>query len=611
MRPTLSLLLGFLLLAAAGIAPATLGAQRRLQETHTQIIQICDACGVPGVSVGVVHHGEQIFTLNHGFGNVQKQQPVHSDTVYGIGALTNSFVAAGLGKLVFQEDLDWNKPVCEILQGFRQGNKIVGEMTIADILSHRTGLSGTGDMALAFQGDGDILLPKDRLFPLFRTFPTASPLRTTWDYFVWGYSLAGEVIEELTNKTLGDFLSESLFKPLKLQSTTFKPNELESGRLAEPYTGLSNGDYHHLPKRQVFENTFFEATDGLYSSLNDMISWSITMLDAIQDDASSHNSIVKEAQSIVSSYIPIGNTSLRERSYGYGWLRTQLPGPVGLVGGNANLWTIHESPILGTKDRPALMLYHQGNTVGYQSFIALFPDTNSSVVVLTNSFGVSDAADWISRVVIQALFELKDGQDYVSLAKEANRLTIADYELLRLEIVAMRDRCTEGLPAELKSYTGTYVNCGKQFSVDIILRPGSNDHLSLRFQGFEDQTYELRHLCGTTFEWSLTHDESKKRGRYNNAVLSTYFFTFEVEGDGMRLYWANDPIFPEHKLMFERHDNSWPGDDTSQRPVCCKSTDCALCATESLGSTNQCPWTFSSQHELISPHTAIRRVLGR
>ncbi|KAH7133738.1 beta-lactamase/transpeptidase-like protein [Dactylonectria macrodidyma] len=518
MRQALSLLFGSFV--AARTVPATLDDQQRLQNVNTQISQICDVCGVPGVSVGVVHHKEQIYTYNHGFSNVEKKQVVNSDTVFGIGSLTKSFVAAGLGKLVHEKYLNWDTP----------DNRKVEEMTITDILSHRTGLSGIGDMALAFQGDGDMLLPKDRLFSLVKTFRTLTAFRSTWDYFVWGYSLAGEIIEELSKKSLGDFLSDAFFKPLNLQSTTFKPDGLEPGRLAEPYAGLSNGDYHHLPKRQVFEDTFFEASGGLYSSLNDMITWSITMLDAIQDDAPSQDDIVKEVQSIISSHIAIENPSLRERSYGYGWLRTQLPGPVGLIGGNADLWPIKESPILGTKDRPVLMLYHQGSTVGYYSFIALFPDTNSSVVVLTNSIGVSDAADWISRVIIQALFELNDGQDYVSLAKEANDLTIKDYEKLSDKIVAMRENCTEELlPVELKSYTGTYVNREKQFSIDIILHPELSDRLSLRFQGLEDQTYELRHSCDTTFEWSLSHDESKKRGRYNNAEWSTYLFRFEED----------------------------------------------------------------------------------
>ncbi|KAH7137374.1 beta-lactamase/transpeptidase-like protein [Dactylonectria estremocensis] len=561
----LSLLFGSL--AAAKTAPATLDAQHRLQNVNTQISQICGVCGVPGVSVGVVHYGKQIYTYNHGFGNVEKKQVVSSDTVFGIGSLTKSFVAAGLGKLVYEEALSWETPVREILEGFSQDNEKVEEMTITDILSHRTGLSGIGDMALAFQGDGDMLLPKNRLFSLVKTFRTSTPFRSTWDYFVWGYSLAGEVIEELSKKSLRDFLSDSFFKPLKLQSTTFEPDELDPGRLAEPYAGLSDGNHFHLLKRQVFEDTFFEASGGLYSSLNDMISWSITMLDAIQDDSPSPDGIVKEVQSIISSHIAIENPSLRERSYGYGWLRTQLPGPVGLIGGNADLWTIKESPILGTKDRPVLMLYHQGSTVGYYSFIALFPDTNSSVVVLTNSIGISDAADWISRVIIQALFELKDGQDYVSLAKEANRLTIADYELLSLEISALRENCTVKRPAKLESYTGTYANREKQFSIDIILHPELDDRLSLRFQGLEDQTYELRHFCGATFEWSLSHDESKKRGRYNNAEISTYLFKFEAEGETMRLYWANDPVFPEYEMIFERGDKRSPGGDVSQGPL--------------------------------------------
>ncbi|KAF7552640.1 hypothetical protein G7Z17_g4165 [Cylindrodendrum hubeiense] len=563
MLQILPLLFGSLLGSQA--APTSSDVKDRLQLVNPKVDEICAACGVAGASIGVINHGKLIHTYNHGFSNVQKQQPITSDTVFCTGSLTKSFVAAGLGKLVYEKFLSWDTPVRDIFPEFRQDNKKVEEMlTVSDILSHRSGLSGIGDMSLAFQGDGDMLFHKDRLFSLFKTFPTLTPFRSGWDYFVWGYSLAGEVIEKLSGKRLGDFLSDSFFKPLNLQSTTFKPDELEPGQLAEPYAGLSNGDCFHLPKRQVFQDTFFEASGGLYSSLNDMMSWSNTMLQAIQDESYPHDCIIREVQSIISNHIAIENPSLRERSYGYGWLRTQLPGVIGLIGDNSDLWDIKDSPVLGTKDQPLLMLYHQGSTVGYYSFIALFPDTNSAVVVLTNSIGISDAADWISRAVIQALFELKDGQDYVALAKEANRRTIAKYELLSLEISAFRESCTQAPPTDLNPYFGTYTNDNKQFSIDIIPHSKFTDRLALRFQGLEDQTYELRYYCDNVFEWSLTHDESKKRGRYNNAELSTYLFKFNVDDRGMSLSWANDPVFPERELVFIRDNSHFVKEDVTQ-----------------------------------------------
>lgn len=176
--------------------------------------------------------------------------------------------------------------------------------------------------------------------------------------------------------------------------------------------------------------SFFEASGGIYSNLDDMLKWSKAMLDAAQATPRLGCSVLKQVPQILSSHIAIKNPSLRERSYGYGWIRTQLPGVVGLVGDNAGLWDMEDSPILSTPDQPLLMIYHQGSTVGYYTFIALFPDSNSAVVVLINSIAISDAADWIGRVFIQALFHLQDNNDYVKLAEEGNQRVIKSIKIL-------------------------------------------------------------------------------------------------------------------------------------------------------------------------------------
>ncbi|KPM42934.1 hypothetical protein AK830_g3629 [Neonectria ditissima] len=412
----LSMLPGIFPWSATG-SPAS-DIKQRLDNVNQKIDTISEFSGVPGVSVGVIHEKEVVHVYNHGYSNVETHQAVDSDTVFGIGSNTKSLIAAALGILVSQERLTWDTPVRDVLPEFDNGTQF------------------------------------------------SSPFRTSWNYFVWGYSLASEIIERLSGKSVPDFLSESLFTPLKLNSTTFNPGSLRTGQLAEPYAGLSDGTSFHLPKRQTFYDTFFEASGGMYSSLNDMISWSSAMLDAIEGDKAPQDSIIQQVQSIISSHAAIDNPSLRDRSYGYGWVRTQLPGIVGVIGDNADLWDKKEAPILGCKDQPLLMLYHQGSTVGYYSFVALFPDSNSAVVVLINSIALSDAADWTARTVIQALFNLNDGNDYVALAKEANVRAMKQYELLGNEIVKEQINCSRMSPADLRSFVGSYTSEEKPFTVD-------------------------------------------------------------------------------------------------------------------------------------------------
>lgn len=210
------------------------------------------------------------------------------------------------------------------------------------------------------------------------------------------------------------------------------------------------------------------------------------MLDTTQAIPRKEDAVLKQVPEILSSHITIKNPFLRERFYGNGWIRTQLPGVVGLVGDNTGLWDIKDSPILGTPDRPLLMIYHQGSTIGYYKFIALFPNSNSAVVVLTKSIAISDAADWISRAFIQALFDLRDKTDYVRLAEEGNKRVVTSYE----DMINQRDELRQKHGSDqqtpgLEAYVGRYNNPNKPFHIHIVLLEEKNSELVLQFWGTE------------------------------------------------------------------------------------------------------------------------------
>ncbi|KAI4869675.1 beta-lactamase/transpeptidase-like protein [Hypoxylon rubiginosum] len=515
-------------------------AHGRLVQANAKVDAICSSSGVPGSSIGVLRNGKIFHTYNYGYTHLDARSLATADTVYGIGSLTKAFVAAAIGQLVDDGNLSWDAPVHTVLPAFRHDDPDVAKsLTIADILSHRSGLSGLGAMSLAFQGDGDMLLPKSSLFSLVNHFPVSAPIRSTWAYFVWGYSLAGAVIEEVTQKPLKEFVDEAIFKPFGMRNTSFKPGDFASTELAGPHAGLSNGSAFHLPKLQVFEDTFFEASGGIYSSVNDMLIWASNMLQSARGSNGASPPLVKGADFILSNHIAVFNPSLAERSYGFGWTRAQLPGVV--VGENLFLWPLDESPVLGSRADKTLMAYHYGSTVGYQSFIALLPETDSAVVVLTNSMGTSHAADWIARTMIQALLGIDDGNNYVELAREASRRNVQGYDEMFDDLNEMRAACPTSKRRDPAAFLGNYSLDSGLFTIAI--SPGTDDNsgLVLRFQGLDSQAYALRHFCEDVFEWALTFDESRKRGRYGVSAPSYYLFQFHVDGDeAISLSWDID-----------------------------------------------------------------------
>ncbi|KAI0025142.1 beta-lactamase/transpeptidase-like protein [Xylariomycetidae sp. FL0641] len=536
--------------------------QARLLAARASIDQICQESGVPGASIGVIHNGEVIHTINHGVSTVKTGAPTTSKTVYGIGSVTKSFISAAIAQLVAEGHLSWQTPVKQILPELQHADPTINNsMTITDILSHRCGLGGFGAMNLAFQGDGNMLLPKNSLFRLFNEFPVMFPLRQGWEYFVWGYALAGAVIERVTQKSLQEYLKDAIFDPLGMNDTSFHPRDFPQGQLAGPHAGLADGSAHPLDQLQAFEGTFFEASGGLYSSLDDQLTWASATLRGIektQDPASPRDEppLLKELPYITRAHATMAPPP-HDHAYALGWARAQLPGAAGLLGDNAGLWDTDSQPLLGSRAQPMLMLYHQGATAGYYTSASLFPATRSAVVVLTNAIAPSDAADWLARTVIQALFGFdEEEKDYVALAREAQRRAVRQYAELGAAIAGMRAAAAAAAEEEeeegLRRYHGRYVNRSELFCIDICAHPNNSSTLTLKFQGRASQAYALRRLRGRVFEWSLAHDEAKRRGRYHDARVGMYLFEFKVDGEGevCALEWANDPARPDVPEVF-------------------------------------------------------------
>ncbi|KAH7630237.1 beta-lactamase-domain-containing protein [Sordaria sp. MPI-SDFR-AT-0083] len=383
--------------------------RNRLQSVISIVDYVCQISGAPSASVGILHDNKIIFTKGHGTvaenqPNIKPRQP-SPDTVYGIGSITKSFVVACLAKVRGEgkeAKFEWSTPMKDLLEGFETDAKIQHMATLSDFLSHRTGLSG--DMSIAHQGDQEFLLTKDELLPAVTTLDMVGQFRSDWIYNNWGYSLAGLVLEKLSGRSFEECLREYVVKPLSLCSTTTRPDPY--GDFAFAHAALDNGDIYQLPKEIPFHGSIFETAGGIYTNVNDLLAWAKAILAAEQK---LYSGPLKEVLTILSNQVPLDNPSRDHRFYGYGWVRTALPDVVGLQGDNAELFSRDQLPVLGSRTQPMMTYYHQGAGLGYYSAIFMFPDSNSAVVVLTNSMPLNDVADWIAQVYITALFQFEDG----------------------------------------------------------------------------------------------------------------------------------------------------------------------------------------------------------
>ena len=96
---------------------------------------------VPGCAVAAVRDGDVVLNAGFGTRELGEHGPVSTHTIFPIGSTTKSFTAAGVGKLVDEGLLDWDRPLRDYLPGFAMHDPVATErLTVLDFLSHRSGL---------------------------------------------------------------------------------------------------------------------------------------------------------------------------------------------------------------------------------------------------------------------------------------------------------------------------------------------------------------------------------------------------------------------------------------------------------------------------------------
>ncbi|KAF2667592.1 beta-lactamase/transpeptidase-like protein [Microthyrium microscopicum] len=522
----------------------------RLQSLTPTIKEICRISGTPGISLGVLHHGEVIYTNNFGFRNVATKTPPDEDTLYYIASMSKAYTAAGIAILVEQKKLKWETPVSNILPDFLHPDASIREnASMVDFLSHRSGLASAN--AMWFTEFGHLALPIEETVRFASHLDVVHPFRQKWLYSNWGYGLADLVVEKLTGKSWGQFQTESIFHLLGMVNTTVH-HVPESKNFAEGYMSLSNGTPYHVPRPELEDGKILGGAAAIQTNVRESLIFYKSLLEAAesQKTGSKSSSPLKEVPKLFQPHIPLeANASLQKRSYALGWVRTELPGALGKIGQNSR-WK-RQMPLVGKGlEKPRLCLYHEGSLLSFLSSVHLLPDSQSAIVVLTNSMANSDVADWVGEMLLEAVLDNPDKNDYLQIAKETIKSSLSAWPRMAVWLEERREPGTS--PQSLQAYEGIYWNGPHNWSVEIFVE---KDQLTMCFQGNREQTYALHHYHHDVFSWLLTRDENViDYGRFPVTMPPFYLISFQIDkktGVVKELLWKHDGDVPAGETFWK------------------------------------------------------------
>ena len=505
------------------------------------IKELMTIAGTAGVSLGVLHHGEIIHSANFGFRDVDANLSVDEETIFPIGSLTAATVSATIAVLVEEKLLTWDTKVIDVLPDFHPQDEVLRNLTtITDVLAHRTG------MARSIASQSSDLIKKEDSLAFLNGQKAVQPFRGQWQYNPLGYNIAGLVIEKITGKRWDEVVHEKILKPLGLHRTSATA-EAGDANTTKTYAALDDGSPVEITSDRVGADTFGGADSGMRSCVKDLLRLYNELMEAWEEqlnteDTSTQGSPFKQVCQFMSAKIPIEEMyCLHERSHALGWTRTQTPGPIGGTGLNSQLMRGY-MPFVGRNSPPRLILSHQGYHSGFFGAVNLLPETQSAIVVLTNTLGLNDCADWVGQLILETLMNVGEPQDYIEWARDSAIHALTWHTILKRELE--KHRIPDTYPRDLEQYVGTYINKRDLIKL-VVTHEGTSEKACLYFalQGLESEKYSLKHYHNDDFVWLQSREELARRGKATVQESSYYKIRFEASDGGAinRLRWGHSP----------------------------------------------------------------------
>lgn len=323
----------------------------------------------------------------YGVSDILISRPVTKNTLFFAGSTTKAFISAAISLLV-DDDVNfpavhWDAPVHTLLPGdfVLSDSWATSQMTIIDILSHRSGLPRHDWVWLA-----NITLQE--AVQSMRHLPfTASP-RSEWQYCNLMYSVASHLIETVTNQSLESFLRDNIWSPLNMTETYLSLNEAQRAQQDVSQGYYLNQDGNITPTDRVFTETIRGAGNVL-SSVSDYAKWLSTMLNDGPPFSQSGYMTLFGSHSIVSRnpIEPFQTPML----YGLGWFSQAYKGEE--------------------------IIFHEGAQYGYGAAVMLLQKRNFGLVILGNNMdGVNAASNLLAYHLIdeELGIPLEDRFDWVA-----------------------------------------------------------------------------------------------------------------------------------------------------------------------------------------------------
>lgn len=312
---------------------------------------------VPGLAMAIVKDGRILSLRGYGVTDVRNPQPVDAHTVFRLASLSKSFAATLAGLLVNDGVLRWDSRVIDYLPDFRMSQPdAAAHLTLADLLSHRTGLPRN-----AFDRDLEANAQYRDLTQRIADTPLICAPGECYAYQNVAFSLVGDLVFAATGRFYSEEVARRIFQPLGMHDASYGLEGLQaSARWARPHARSRGGWVSLDPKPNYYR---VAPAAGVNASISDLAQWLLAH--------GGHRPDVLPPPLLATLHAPRVATPTEIR--GSSWRRARLRQASYALGWREYDYAGHP------------LIFHGGAVQGYRGMMALLPEQDLGIAILWNS----------------------------------------------------------------------------------------------------------------------------------------------------------------------------------------------------------------------------------
>jgi CubicO group peptidase (beta-lactamase class C family) len=307
----------------------------------------------------LVAKGDEIL-LEKGYGKADIENDIQNtpDTKFRIGSLTKSFTAMAIMQLVEKGKLSLDDKLTKFIPDYPNGDKI----TIHNLLTHTSGIFDHTELPDYDTQRRVEACSVEKTISTFKDKPLQFEPGSKFEYSNSNYILLGFIIEKVSDQAYGQYIEESIFKPLAMNNSGFEYPDRSYKNFALGYV-IENCEITRA-KSRVMSNG--HASGALYSTVHDMYLW----------DRALYTTKLISRDGLDKMFEPF------KGDYGYGWVIDRL------------------------NDRKVIR--HGSDSDGYQTNISRFPQDDVCIIILSNlqNFLVTKISEDIAAIIFGKPYQL-------------------------------------------------------------------------------------------------------------------------------------------------------------------------------------------------------------